>query len=140
MIYFKDILKLIDHITEGDVLTKKEIKKYDYNKNKVVDEKDFITALKKWMTGPFIERTGIHRYFLKKHLKNQLKKVINRTDKDNIIYNGNITQSQVEYIGDKIKQLGEKYLSSETEYPDLTYKPKLISKLESKLNELGYFF
>jgi len=110
----KILLKLVDHLVFGEVLSEQELEQYDFNDDGLFDERDFITAYRKLLEGPEKERSHQNLLYFKKYAQNMTKNImkLDYIDKETgpvYEFYGNLTENQFHYISDKIKKLSNKY-------------------------------
>jgi len=126
-----DLLKIIDYYCGEIKLSKKEIIKYDINRNNLVDYNDFLNIHTQIFNGKYKYRTEEKLYILKIHIK----KLFNTASKKLL----KINHRDLRALGRGIKVNSN--LLKRSEYSDDTNKrgfQKNIFTAVNSLKKLGY--
>ena len=75
-VHIKDVLKSLNHILFGDILTNSELIRYDLNSDRKFDWEDWIAMVKLWMRNLEVDQIiGTEGDFFKRYFQQQIRKV-----------------------------------------------------------------
>ena len=75
-VHIKDVLKSLNHILFGDILTNSELIRYDLNSDRKFDWEDWIAMVKLWIRNLEVDQIiGTEGDFFKRYFQQQIRKV-----------------------------------------------------------------